>query len=124
MHDAYKAAAKKVAMAEELLEVATELLANLSLIIKQYGSDEAADFIRQFVAGQAEFGTTTTRRRGIAGQHVDVTLFAAGGAPTSSPGVYLRYDHLPGGWLMVPRGQLPPVSAEFVLDGKLLRVER
>ena len=74
--------------------------------------------------GGAEFAGSTVRRRGIAGDAVDVTLFAAGGAPTSSPGVYLGWDHLPGGLLFVPSGQLAPVEAEFVLDGRLLRARR
>ena len=56
MHDAYTTATKKVSMAEESLEITADLMANLSLIIKQYGTDEAADFARQFVAGQADFG--------------------------------------------------------------------
>ncbi len=88
------------------------------------GPEVTWDVITVDGEGQAEFAATTVRRRGVAGKAVDVTLFAAGGAPTSSPGVFLAYDHLPGGWLMVPRGELAPVGAEFVLDGRLLSARR
>ncbi len=74
--------------------------------------------------GGATWAATVDRRRGVAGEPVQVTLFAAGGAPTSAIGRFLPYDHLPGGWLLVPQGELPADGAEFVVDGRFFSVTR
>lgn len=75
-------------------------------------------------SGGATWATSTERTRGVSGEPVEVTLLAAGGAPTAATGRFVRYDHLPGGWLLVPRGELPAIGAEFVIDGGFVRVER
>ncbi len=74
--------------------------------------------------GGATWAASTERRGGVSGDAVDVTLLAAGGAPTATVGRFTRYDHLPGGWLVVPRGELAAAGAEFVIDGEFFRAER
>ncbi len=72
----------------------------------------------------AAFAASVERRAGVAGEAVDVTLLAAGGAATAAVGRFLPYDHLPGGWLLVPRGELTAVGAEFVVGGRFIQVSR
>jgi len=74
--------------------------------------------------GGATWGASTDRTRGVSGEPVEVALLAAGGAPTSAIGRFVRYDHLPGGWLLVPQGELPAMGAEFVVGGEFFRVQR
>ena len=74
--------------------------------------------------GGATWAASTDRRSAVTGETVDVTLLAAGGAPTATMGRFTPYDHLPGGWLLVPRGDLPAAGAEFVVGGSFYRVDR
>ncbi len=73
-------------------------------------------------SGQAEFATTLERQSPIAGDPVDVTAFDAHGA-RAVRGEFFRYDHLPGGWLLVPQ-DAPLTRAEFVVEGVRYAVQR
>lgn len=75
-------------------------------------------------SGGAVWGPSTQRRRAVSGSPVQVTLLGSDGASTSVRGAWVGYDHLPGGWLMIPRGDFPVRAAEFVLDGAPHRVQR
>ncbi len=70
--------------------------------------------------GRGTWAASTDRR--IAGAPVDVQLEGPGGVTASTRGVFVGWDHLPGGWLAVPRGDFVPASAELQ-DGPLLRTE-
>lgn len=74
--------------------------------------------------GEGTWAASTERRHGVAGEPVDVTLLGEGGSTAAARGVYLGYDHLPGGWLLVPRGGFVAEGAEFVVDGQAGRAMR
>jgi hypothetical protein len=74
--------------------------------------------------GHATWAASTERSRGIAGRPVEVSLLTADGHATAAHGTFVSYDHLSGGWLMLPRGAFAAASAEFVIDGQFFRAAR
>lgn len=73
-------------------------------------------------SGHAEFATSLERQSPVAGNPVDVTAFDARGA-RGLRGEFFHYDHLPGGWLLLPQ-DAELTRAEFVVDGVLYTVQR
>ncbi len=71
--------------------------------------------------GGAAFGGSLEREVPLEGQGVHVTL--SGPHPRALRGEFFRYDHLPGGWLLVPEEE-PLTRAEFTVDGQHYRVAR
>ena len=67
----------------------------------------------------AHWGTAIDRRSAYAGEDVAVSV---DGEPTV--GRFVRWDHMPGGLLVFPRGQGAPSKAEFTLDGESYRADR
>ena len=61
----------------------------------------------------AWWGTSIERRGAYAGEDMTVTV---DGRATS--GRFVRWDHMPGGLLVFPRGAAAPAKAEFTLDGQ------
>ncbi len=60
----------------------------------------------------------------VFGRKVDVSVTEASGAVRAARGEYFAWDHLPGGWLFVPRGESPlggmspqPKTIEAVVSG-------
>ncbi len=65
---------------------------------------------------------TMNRKAPVAGHPVEVVaLTDAHASPREA--VYVRWDHLPGGVLLVPQGALGVSSVELVLDGRFVRAE-
>ncbi|MCA9628141.1 MAG: hypothetical protein KC766_10765 [Myxococcales bacterium] len=76
----------------------------------------AYDVIAVDGSGSAHFATSFTRQAPLEGAAVHVSGHDAKGT-RAVRGEFFRYDHLPGGWLLVPRDtQLS--SAEFTVDGQ------
>jgi hypothetical protein len=75
---------------------------------------------------RASWGQVVHRGKPIAGDVVDVSLRGEDGHWRASQGRYLRFDHLPGGWLFVPKaaGASRAVHADFVVDGARMVAER
>ncbi len=73
-------------------------------------------------SGSAEFATSLSRQSPLEGLAVEVSGRDAKGA-RAVRGEYFRYDHLPGGWLIVPKDS-ELRSAEFVVDGQHYSVRR
>ena len=67
--------------------------------------------------GHASWAASLERRGGIAGHPTDATLLADDGSTASARGVFVRFDHLPGGWLLVPRGDFVPAGAAVQVEG-------
>lgn len=67
----------------------------------------------------AVFGQPITRRGTWSGEDLDVLVDGV-----STRGRFVRWDHMPGGLLAVPRGSAEPNAIEFVVDGEALRAER
>lgn len=67
-------------------------------------------------SGVATWASSSYRSRPITSTAVDVSLVTEAG-PTSVHGHYFPYDHLPGGWLLVPKTQTPASRAEFTVEG-------
>lgn len=76
----------------------------------------AYDLITVDAAGEARYQQTLTRERLVDGSTLPVRLDKAGSQRTVD-GHFYRYDHLPGGWLLVPSGDFDPSRAVFELDG-------
>jgi hypothetical protein len=76
--------------------------------------------------GVAIWGGEIDRTRGVAGHPVDVEVVDADGSIRIARGAYTRWDHIPGGLLLVPRAHLgrAPAAAAFDLDGRRLNVRR
>ena len=77
--------------------------------------------------GVAKWADSRGPGRPIAGAPVDVSVQDDNGAWRSASARYIRFDHLPGGWLFVPRAsgvETKAKRAEFVLDGKLHVAQR
>lgn len=78
-------------------------------------------------SGSAEFATSFTRRSPLEGLAVAVSGRDAKGA-RALRGEFFRYDHLPGGWLVVPsnggHGDGALERLEFVVDGQRYQVQR
>ena len=69
--------------------------------------------------GRARFSQSIRRQRPLrSGHSVSVTL----DGEQVVKGAYFGFDHMPGGWLFIPRTKAS--RAEFLLDGRTLRVER
>jgi hypothetical protein len=85
-------------------------------------------------AGGARWAQSIERRRPLlGGGGVDVVIDEAGetsraGRPTGKPstvrGEYFRFDHIPGGWLFVPRTRSAAATYRFHLGGRAFRVQR
>lgn len=65
----------------------------------------------------------STRRHAPPGQPLEGAAFAQG-APSPVQARWLPWDHLDGGWLFVPRGEVPWERIEIVAGGELVRLER
>lgn len=44
--------------------------------------------------------------------------------PTQREGTFFRYDHLPGGWIILPKTEQETTRIEVVVDGKLVVAQR
>lgn len=66
---------------------------------------------------------TLDKKGPVAGKAVDVTALA-GGNPSPREGVFVPWDHLPGGLLLVPRGELESDRFEATLDGRFAAAQR
>lgn len=84
-------------------------------------------------SGQARWAQSVQRSRPlISAEAIDVMLGSATGDKTPEGGTpvrgeYYRFDHIPGGWLFVPRTPLSAASAatyRFRLDGRVYKVQR
>jgi hypothetical protein len=78
--------------------------------------------------GSPTWRTRTGVGRPVSGHPLEVSVQDDNGQWRSVSGRFVRYDHLPGGWLFVPRADADFAGeakrAEFVLDGKMLVAER
>lgn len=76
-------------------------------------------------AGGARWSQLLERRRPlINGESVDVIVEGARGTRSEVSAQYYRFDHMPGGWLFVPRRSSSAATYRFSLDGRSLRVQR
>ena len=76
------------------------------------------DMVAVDAQGNVRWGRPITRQRPLAGAAIPVIL---DGQRTVS-GAYFRFDHMPGGWLFVPRSGAR--RADFVVNGRTHRAER
>ena len=97
---------------------------NVNLTWAAPGPSRTWDVIVIDEQGAGVWAASAERRRGVAGEQVPVTLLGADGSTAAVRGVYAGYDHLPGGWLLVPRGDFEATGAEFVIDGRTGRALR
>ncbi|MEZ4374701.1 MAG: M66 family metalloprotease [Polyangiaceae bacterium] len=73
-------------------------------------------------SGAAEFATSLVRQSPLEGLAVEVSGKDAKGT-RSVRGEFFHYDHLPGGWLVIPK-DTNLERAEFVVDGQRYQVQR
>lgn len=71
--------------------------------------------------GNAQYASRMTQRVPVQGQGVEVAL--VGDDTTAVRGEFFRYDHLPGGWLLVPADDSAS-RVEFTLGDKFFVAER
>jgi len=69
--------------------------------------------------GGARYVRGVVRDHPVSGQPVEATAFS-GEHPRAVSARYVGWDHLPGGVLMVPRGDLPTDRVEAVVHGRFL----
>jgi len=55
--------------------------------------------------------------------NVSAAIFSSVG-PTQREGTFFRYDHLPGGWLLLPKTEHETTRVEAVVNGKLVVAQR
>ncbi|MEM6790364.1 MAG: hypothetical protein AAF715_22780 [Myxococcota bacterium] len=59
----------------------------------------------------------------LGGHNVTAAIFTESG-PTERAGTFFSYDHLPGGWLIVPKTDRPTTRIEAVVEGRQIIAER
>jgi hypothetical protein len=70
--------------------------------------------------GKPSWGPVITRELPLATNlGINVDVVSKDGSKQRVKGTYFRYDHLPGGWVLIPKQSDQAVSAEFNLDSKL-----
>jgi hypothetical protein len=84
--------------------------------------ETAYDIIAFDGLGGVEWISNVVRARPVDGSKLVVEARDENGAKRALDGVFVRYDHLPGGWLVLPAGQASEVS--LALDGKQLSAKR
>jgi hypothetical protein len=72
--------------------------------------------------GSVSWLTDVMRPRPISGRKLPVEARDATGAERTLEGVWVPYDHLPGGWLFLPAGQASELS--LAIDGNQLSAKR
>jgi hypothetical protein len=68
-------------------------------------------------AGGAAWGASTRRRSAPGAPSVEATLLRGDGASASVRASWAVYDHIPGGWLLVPRTDFAADAVAFEVDG-------
>jgi hypothetical protein len=60
------------------------------------------------------------------GEPVEVTVVDAGGLPRAARGSFVRFTHLPGGWVFLPKGEGGRTAqrAELTIDNHFVVAER
>lgn len=76
-------------------------------------------------SGQARWAQSIERSRPlISAEAIDVTLDSKISGGTTVRAEYYRFDHIPGGWLFVPRTPASAATYRFRLDGRVFHVQR
>ncbi len=75
-------------------------------------------------AGKAEWGPEQQLREPMSLEGIPVTVTPVGGPAEQRVAQVYRYDHLPGGWLLVPRAEQPLRQVGFTLEGQRYTLAR
>jgi hypothetical protein len=94
---------------------------NVNLPKWHAASDEPAFLVTFDAEGRGQGSTVASMPAASTGSRTRVTVVDGDGSHDAQ-GMLFRYDHLPGGWLFLPKRERAPEQVDLVIDGRPLRV--